>query len=55
MVGIDMLSEERIKRLVKEFGTPAYVFDIHELRRRVKEIKRVLGDRVRDVGAADLR
>ena len=46
MVGIDMLSEERIKRLVKEFGTPAYVFDIHELRRRVKEIKRVLGDQI---------
>ena len=41
MVGIDMLSEERIKRLVKEFGTPAYDFDIHELRRRVKEINRV--------------
>ena len=46
MVGRGMLSEEKLKGLVKEFGTPAYVFDIHELRKRVKAIKGILGDQI---------
>lgn len=41
-----MLEYDLVKKIANEYGTPLYVFDIEELRKRVSTIKEILGDKM---------
>lgn len=41
-----MLTDEKVKELVDKYRTPMYVFDISELRQRVRSIKGILGKNI---------
>ena len=41
-----MLTDEKVKELADKYRTPMYVFDISELRQRVRSIKGILGKNI---------
>ena len=42
-----MLTDREIRQAVEKYNSPIYIFDIVELRRRIRSIREILGVRQR--------